>query len=100
MIVKISKDLENIIPKFLEKRKFEIEGMKNMVYEGNLEEAENIAHGLKGVFGSYGFDEIYKLCNEIDEDLKKNNSNEALEKILYLIQLFKEIKIEFVDEEV
>ena len=99
MEVKISKDLEDLIPRFLEKRKKEIKDMKYFIEENEISKGEMLAHGLKGVFGSYGFENIYLLICEIDDLLKINSKEKALENILTLEKNLNELKIIYVDEE-
>lgn len=100
MEVKISKDLEDLIPRFLEKRKKEIKDMKYFINENEISKGEILAHGLKGVFGSYGFENIYLLICKIDDLLKENKKNKALESIILLEKNINELEIIYVDEEI
>jgi HPt (histidine-containing phosphotransfer) domain-containing protein len=64
--VQVSAELRDLIPRFLANRRVEVEQLRGAIARGNLEEARRIGHGLKGVGGGYGFDEVTRLGTEIE----------------------------------
>ena len=64
--VQVAGELRDLIPRFLANRRMEVEQWRDAVARGDLEAARRIGHGLKGVGGGYGFDEISRLGAEIE----------------------------------
>ena len=64
--VQVAGELRDLIPRFLANRRMEVEQLRDAVARGDLEAARRIGHGLKGVGGGYGFDEISRLGAEIE----------------------------------
>ena len=64
--VRISGELRDLIPRFLENRKSELGGLHEAVERGDFKEVRRIGHVLKGAGGGYGFDEITRLGGEIE----------------------------------
>lgn len=68
--VSIDKDLEDLIPGFLDNRKKDIETLRGALAANDAENLRSIGHNLKGVGGGYGFDEISQLGAEIEIQAK------------------------------
>ena len=64
--VQVSAELRDLIPRFLANRRLEVERLRGAIARDNLEEARRIGHGLKGVGGGYGFDEVTRIGTEIE----------------------------------
>jgi HPt (histidine-containing phosphotransfer) domain-containing protein len=64
--VQVAGELRDLIPRFLANRRIEVEKLRDAVARGDLEAARRIGHGLKGVGGGYGFDEISRFGAEIE----------------------------------
>jgi len=99
MKVTISKDLKELIPKFLENRDKDILYLKDYIFQKRYLESRNIVHGLKGVLGSYGFKEAYDLSIQIEKALKNKQYQDANEKISIFEKKMNNIEIEYIDEE-
>lgn len=76
-----------------------IEKLKTAIEEENSEEIANFAHSLKGSSANYGFDDISKIANEIEQNTRNNNLNLISdktdlikEKIENLIKLSQKLK--------
>ena len=59
--VQVADELRDLIPRFLANRRSEVERLRDAIARGDLEAARRIGHGLKGVGGGYGFDEISRI---------------------------------------
>ena len=68
--VSIDKDLEELIPGFLENRHKDIDSLRAALAANDAENLRAIGHNLKGVGGGYGFDEISNLGAEIETKAK------------------------------
>ena len=64
--VQVAAELRDLIPRFLANRRVEVEQLRGAIARGTLEEARRIGHGLKGVGGGYGFDEVTRIGTEIE----------------------------------
>jgi HPt (histidine-containing phosphotransfer) domain-containing protein len=64
--VRISGELRDLIPRFLENRKSELGRLRKAVGCGDFEEVRRIGHVLKGAGGGYGFDEITRIGAELE----------------------------------
>jgi HPt (histidine-containing phosphotransfer) domain-containing protein len=64
--VLVSSELRDLIPRFLANRQLEVGQLGDAIARRDFEAARRIGHGLKGVGGGYGFDEITRLGTEIE----------------------------------
>ncbi|HSD42760.1 MAG TPA: Hpt domain-containing protein [Burkholderiales bacterium] len=64
--VLVSGELRDLIPRFLDNRRLELGQLGDAIARSDLEAARCIGHGLKGVGGGYGFDEITRLGAAIE----------------------------------
>jgi len=94
-IVFIQEDLEDLIPNFLKNREKEISSLSSAVALENYSQIAVIAHALKGTSGSYGFQYIYTLANEIEFSAKDNNLNLIKTKLTELKIHYKNIEVVF-----
>jgi HPt (histidine-containing phosphotransfer) domain-containing protein len=77
--VKVSKDLEDLIPTYLENRKKELEVLRQAVRGADFEQIRQIGHRMRGVGVSYGFDDVTSL-GKLIEDAAKTADQAALDK--------------------
>jgi HPt (histidine-containing phosphotransfer) domain-containing protein len=96
IVYEIDKDLEEIVPAFLEGRKKDTELIKKFVLDKNFEELRSIGHKLKGTAGSYGFMGLSKIGAQIEEAAKASNID-ALNKLsLEYENHIKQVEVKFV----
>jgi HPt (histidine-containing phosphotransfer) domain-containing protein len=67
IVVMIDPLLEDIVPFFLEKRRQDIAALETALAAGDLIAARKVGHDLKGTGGSYGFDEISRIGQVIEQ---------------------------------
>ena len=68
--VQVAGELRDLIPRFLANRRVEIEQLHAAIARGDLEAARRIGHGLKGVGGGYGFEEISRIGADIERSVR------------------------------
>ena len=56
-----------LIPKFMANRKKEITTMAEAVTQGDFETIRKVAHGMKGVSGSYGFPAMTAVAARLEQ---------------------------------
>lgn len=76
--VQVDRDLEDLIPGFLENRRQDVVKLKAATAHGEWETVRIIGHTLKGIGGGYGFDRITELGQLLERAAKGENSQEAL----------------------
>jgi len=77
--VKVSKDLEDLIPTYLANRKKELDTLRQALTAADFEQIRQIGHRMRGVGVSYGFDDVTSLGKGIEEGAKAGDAA-ALEK--------------------
>jgi len=73
IIVHIDRDLEDLIPVFMENRRKDVENLKSAVIASDYNTLRSIGHNLKGVGGGYGFAWITDLGADIEAAAKVND---------------------------
>lgn len=71
--VKVSKDLEDLIPTYLANRKKELETLRQALAGADFEQIRQIGHRMRGVGVSYGFDDVTSLGKLIEEGAKSGD---------------------------
>lgn len=75
--VEVSAELRDLIPRVLANRRLEVEQLRGAIARGDREAARRIGHGLKGVGGGYGFDEISRIGGEIERGARAGGARLA-----------------------
>jgi PAS domain S-box-containing protein len=99
VVVYVDSDLEDLVPKFLENSRENVEEIRMLVREGEMEEVRRLGHSMKGVGGSYGFDEISSIGKGIEEAAKAGDGEEVLRLADRLSEYLSSVKVEFRDED-
>lgn len=69
-VVVIDASLEPLVPKFLEHRMAETVALAEHLAASDFEAVRRIAHTVKGVGGSYGFDRISEIAAVMEQGAK------------------------------
>ncbi len=99
MVVRISVDLQELIPSMVRNRREEILRLRSYIFQRRYSEAKDISHALKGVLGSYGFKGACEIASKVDEDLQEKRYKDAREGAESLMNHMDEVEIEYVEEE-
>lgn len=75
IIVSIDKDLEDLIPGFLQNRRKDVGLLNEALTNNKTETLTSIGHSLKGVGGGYGFHELSAIGAEIEKIAKIGEVN-------------------------
>lgn len=73
--IKADRELEDLIPGFLENRRKDIESIRLHLVSGDYDAAERLGHSMKGSGGGYGFEEITSIGLLIERFAKEKNSD-------------------------
>jgi HPt (histidine-containing phosphotransfer) domain-containing protein len=82
----IGKQLEDLIPAFMESRRKELGALEAAFASGGLGEIDALALKMKGYGSSYGFDRIAALA----EDLREAASRDDHEAVAAYLHLYRE----------
>ena len=77
-VVKVAKDLEDLIPVFMKNRAKEVDTLRAAVGASDFEQLRQLGHRMKGVGNSYGFAHVSTLGKRI-EDAAKASDQPALQ---------------------
>jgi HPt (histidine-containing phosphotransfer) domain-containing protein len=67
IIIRLDPEMEEIVPKYLTNRAKDCVVLREHVASGNLAEIKRMGHNMKGTGGGYGFDEITRLGDAIEQ---------------------------------
>lgn len=70
VVVHVDASFEPLVPKFMTNRKREITTMTEAVDKGDFETVRKVAHGMKGVSGSYGFPAMTAAATRLEQAAK------------------------------
>ena len=66
-IVSVAKNVADLIPRFMKTRHKELPAMRAAIAARNFERLRKIGYRMRGIGGSYGFDEVSTLGRSIEE---------------------------------
>lgn len=92
-IITIDKDLEDLIPGFIENRLKDIDSIRSALEKGDMETVRIIGHTMKGSGGGYGFDRITEIGGSIEEAAKAADKEKALQQTFELAKYLSRIDI-------
>lgn len=73
IVVYIDKDLEDIVPMFLDAISENIAELNDALSKDNFEQIARVGHNMKGSGGGYGFDKISIIGSQIEQAGKNRN---------------------------
>jgi len=68
--VSVAKDLEDLIPTFMNNRNKELETLRAALAAGDMEQLRQLGHRMKGVGTSYGFEQVSVLGKQVEDGAK------------------------------
>ncbi|MBC7385109.1 MAG: Hpt domain-containing protein [Cryobacterium sp.] len=77
MTIRIPSEMADIAPAYLEKRKRDLEGLKDALNRKDFEFISKLAHKTKGTAGGYGFTEMGNLAKALELAAKSGNYAET-----------------------
>lgn len=93
--VRIDKDLEDLIPGYLENRRKDIAAIGSALGRGDYDAIRVMGHGMKGSGGGYGFEAITNIGRKIEEAAKAGDGETVRLSTEELAAYLKNIEIIF-----
>ena len=91
--------LESLISGYTKNRRADIIRIRQLVQTGEFEEAQRLAHSMKGSGGGYGFQKISELGASMEIAAKSLDGNKILSGIDELEKYLDTVRIEYIDED-
>ena len=91
----VDASFEPLIPRFMVNRKKEIVTMRQALTEQDFETVRRVAHGMKGVGGSYGFDKVTELAATIEQAAKSGDATSITQQLHTLEGYLSNIQIAY-----
>ena len=63
----LARNLEELVPGFIENRRHELEELRRALQGGRYEQLGQLGHNMKGIGSTYGFDRVSLLGGQIEE---------------------------------
>ena len=94
-IVRIDASFKPLMPRFMANRKKEIITMREALTGNDFETVRSVAHGMKGVGGSYGFDRITELAATIEQAAKSADATTITQQLLTVERYMNDVSITY-----
>jgi HPt (histidine-containing phosphotransfer) domain-containing protein len=93
--IKIDKSIEDLIPRYLDNRKKDIDVLKNALDQEDYYAVQKLGHKLKGSGGGYGFDALSRMGQTLEISAKGKKSQKIKDTINELIEYLENICITY-----
>ena len=92
----VSKDLEPLIPRYLDRRHKEIETFRAQLAAGDFEALRIGGHSLKGSGGGYGFPELSRIGSVIEAAAKAGDVSVIQAALVEYADYLQRVEVTFV----
>jgi signal transduction histidine kinase/CheY-like chemotaxis protein len=93
--VLVEQGMEEVVPKYLDKRRAEIAIYRKALEDGNFEAIKNLGHKMKGTGTGYGFPMLTELGNALESAAKRVDAAELEVRIDELARYLDVIELEY-----
>lgn len=73
ILVRIDKDLEDLVPEFLDNRRADVDAIGNANAAQDFETVRVLGHSMKGSGGGFGFDDITVIGAALEQAARAKN---------------------------
>ena len=95
IIIKVERDLEDLIPGFLANRAKDIEDIKKALDQRNYETIRILGHSMKGAGGGYGFDYITETGRALENAANENKPEKVMQVVKDLSAFLDRVQVVF-----
>ncbi len=96
IIVRIDKDLEDLIPGFFDRRAKDVESIKEAMVDDDFYTVRRLGHDMKGAGGGYGFDLITEIGTSLELAAMEQDRNAIEERLSELIDYVDKVVVEYI----
>ena len=97
-IIQVSRELEDIVPRFLANRYREVPLLHSAVESADFAMLEILGHKLKGTAGGYGFFELGEIASRLEKAAEQRSLPLVKESVTEFENHLGEVQIQYVDE--
>jgi HPt (histidine-containing phosphotransfer) domain-containing protein len=94
-VVKVAKDLEDLIPVFMGNRKKELETLRSALAAADFEQLRQLGHRMRGVGNSYGFELVSTLGKQIEEGARRGDKAALVSHIATYAEYLSRVQIAY-----
>jgi HPt (histidine-containing phosphotransfer) domain-containing protein len=91
----VSQRLLDLIPAFLGNRREELESLRRALQSGDFEHVRHLAHRMRGVGGSYGFDYVTVLGRRIERCAHEGDMASLIDLVADYADYLANVRIEY-----
>ncbi|MGC3974012.1 MAG: Hpt domain-containing protein [Nitrospira sp.] len=95
VVVLVDSAFEPLMPKFMIHRNKELTTMTEALDTSNFETIRQVAHGMKGVSGSYGFHAMTTIAGRVEEAAKSANETSIRQDLIELASYLNRVEIAY-----
>ena len=95
IVVRADPELEDLIPWYLEKRREDIQKMRQAMEEGDYERVRTLAQNMKGSGSGYGFEDITNIGAASEEMIQLGDREGLGRKIAELENYLKLVRVTY-----
>lgn len=95
IVVLVDSSFEPLIPKFMANRQKEITVMTEAVSAHDFDTIKRVAHGMKGVSGSYGFHVMTTIAAHVEEAAKAADESSIRKTLATLASYLERVEITY-----
>ncbi len=95
IVIHADPELEDLIPWYLDKRREDIQKMRQAMEEGDYERVRTLAHNMKGSGSGYGFEDITQIGAAMEKMARMGDKDGVGLKINELENYLKLVKVTY-----
>jgi HPt (histidine-containing phosphotransfer) domain-containing protein len=95
IVVRADRELEDLIPWYLEKRRKDVQKMRQAMEKGDYEGVRTLAHNMKGSGSGYGFEDITQIGAAMEKMARMGDKDSVGRKITELENYLKLVTVTY-----
>jgi HPt (histidine-containing phosphotransfer) domain-containing protein len=97
IVIHADKDLEDLIPEFLDNRRSDVESIHGALANDDYETIRVLGHSMKGSGGGYGFDDITTIGAALEQAAKRKDNTAIGDELEKLASYLARIEVVYED---
>ncbi len=93
--VKVDKDLEDLIPGFMQRRREDVASIRASLTAGDLDKVRVTGHSMKGTGGGYGFEELSRIGSKLEKAAQTGDSDAISSLVTRLEDYLDKVVVEY-----
>ncbi len=94
-VVIVDKDIESIVPTFLQNRENDITLLRGHIKDNDFESIETIGHKMAGNAGGYGFDDLGTIGRNIENAAQESNMESIEKSVVEIEEYLSSIEVKY-----